>query len=259
MNKVLPIRILFPILFTAAMVLPGLAVSVAFARQDPGPPADERSDPRDESVARVYRIDHLDTHDAALRAQQICLERPGERQCEYRIAGKNWFTFYTDPATQEMIAAEFERLDVAPRSLNFRLVLLLAQEESVPDPNLPPGEMRALEDLKQFLPYRGYRLLDSGWIRAEKRANLRLGSDPAFNMSMNIERVFSVGSSEIRIERFELEKAIPIRTQEGYPSFTGHHLIGSSFSMQVGETVVVGTSKLNGDSEALVVLLTAAE
>ena len=35
------------------------------------------------------------------------------------------------------------------------------------------------------------------------------------------------------------------------------HLLGTTFSMKVGETVVVGTSKLNGGSEALVVLLTA--
>ena len=34
-------------------------------------------------------------------------------------------------------------------------------------------------------------------------------------------------------------------------------LIGTTFGMNVGETVVVGTSKLNGGSEALVVLLTA--
>ncbi len=36
------------------------------------------------------------------------------------------------------------------------------------------------------------------------------------------------------------------------------HLLGTTFSMKVGETVVVGTSKLNGGSKALVVLLSAA-
>lgn len=35
-------------------------------------------------------------------------------------------------------------------------------------------------------------------------------------------------------------------------------LLATSFSMTVGETLVVGTSKLDGGDEALVVLLTAA-
>jgi hypothetical protein len=35
-------------------------------------------------------------------------------------------------------------------------------------------------------------------------------------------------------------------------------LLATSFSMAVGETLVVGTSKLDGGDEALVVLLTAA-
>ena len=36
-------------------------------------------------------------------------------------------------------------------------------------------------------------------------------------------------------------------------------ILDTTFSMQVGETLVVGTSKLNGDDRALVVLLTVSE
>jgi hypothetical protein len=45
----------------------------------------------------------------------------------------------------------------------------------------------------------------------------------------------------------------------GRPSFgtSGHNVMDSTFSIALGETVVVGTSRLNGD-QALIALLTAA-
>jgi hypothetical protein len=251
MSRISPDRI------ATGIALALLAVSLVFAQEETGGSSSGPPGSGDGSVARVYRIDHLDTHDAALRAQQICLEQPGQRECEYRFKGKNWFTFFTDPDTQTKIEAEMGRIDVPAPSLNFRIALLLAQGESGSDPKLPAGEQRALQDLKQFLPYKGYRLLDAGWIRSQRRANLRLGSDPAFQMSMHINRDFTGPGTEIRVERFELQVMKVINNDES--SIQTQNLIGSSFTMQVGETVVVGTSKLNGDNEALIVLLTATE
>lgn len=166
------------------------------------------------------------------------------------------------PPTQERIAAEIERLDRAPASLNFRLTLLLAGDDSQIDPNLPPQEKRALADIKKFLPYKGYRLLDAGWIRSGERAELRLGTEPTFEMEMHFEWNSASGGREIQVDRFQL--TIP---HEFHSNSAGkvvlsslyRKLIQSSFSMKVGETVVVGTSKLNGGQEALVVLLTAEE
>lgn len=214
------------------------------------------------SVARVYRIQFGDLHDAMMSAHQICLAQPGKRQCEYRPTGRTWFTYWTDPPTQERIAAEIERLDRTPASLNFRLTLLLAGDDSQIDPNLPPQEKRALADIKKFLPYKGYRLLDAGWIRSGERAELRLGTEPTFEMEMHFEWNSASGGREIQVDRFQL--TIP---HEFHSNSAGkvvlsslyRKLIQSSFSMKVGETVVVGTSKLNGGQEALVVLLTAEE
>lgn len=251
MNRISPVRI------AAAIAFALLAVSVVYAQEQSWDDDSGRPGSESDSVARVYRIDHIDTHDAALRAQQICLEQPGQRECDYRFKGKNWFTFFTDPATQAKIESEMVRIDVPAPSLNFRIALLLAQEEQGTDPKLPAGERGALEDLKQFLPYKGYRLLDAGWIRSQQRANLRLGSDPAFQMSMVVDRDFTGLGTEIRVERFELQLLESVDRQDG--AYHSQNLIGSSFTMQVGETVVVGTSKLNGDHEALIVLLTAAE
>lgn len=42
-----------------------------------------------------------------------------------------------------------------------------------------------------------------------------------------------------------------------YGGTSGHNIMDSTFSIALGETVVVGTSRLNGD-QALIALLTAA-
>ena len=41
------------------------------------------------------------------------------------------------------------------------------------------------------------------------------------------------------------------------PRWVRRNVIATSFSVKVGETIVVGTSKLNGNGEALIVLFTA--
>jgi hypothetical protein len=58
----------------------------------------------------------------------------------------------------------------------------------------------------------------------------------------------------LSMEGFQLRHST--RTAEGVAT---REVIDSTFSMNVGETVVVGTSKLNGGEEALVVLLTVTE
>ncbi len=212
------------------------------------------------TVARVYRVQYLNPQDAVMIAQQICLAEAGEANCEYRFAGRNWFTFYSTEAIHQKIETEIARLDIAPPSLNFRLSLLMAGDSDRPDPELPGGERQALEDLRQFLPYKGYRLIDSGWIRSRETADLRLGNQPPFQMSMRFHWDFASGTREFLVERFVLRRA-------GYQKETGgdirqidpKELLRSSFAMKVGETVVVGTSKLNGNNEALVILLTAEE
>jgi hypothetical protein len=47
------------------------------------------------------------------------------------------------------------------------------------------------------------------------------------------------------------------RRQSGYAA-AGATLIDTSFNMSLGETVVVGTSRMRGGNRALIVLLTAA-
>jgi hypothetical protein len=209
----------------------------------------------------------------------------------------------------------------------FNVVLVLGdlQGGAAPD-NIPAAARAALGDLKDFLPYKGYRVLDTAWILGSTtqlfRAKSRLrgaddqtyevaftssptgppaspslqmkfvmqdlaGGDPQRNadaihkeasakaelIQLTASRAAlekSLQSSEpsesaddrryrqraIREQIRDLTKAIDA-TQIGLESMTvGQTLINTSFNMRLGETVVVGTSRVRGD-KALIALLTA--
>lgn len=65
--------------------------------------------------------------------------------------------------------------------------------------------------------------------------------------------------TDVRMEGFELRHVQPIPGEDGQPTGYDRRVIfHSSFTMEVGETVVVGTSRLDGKDEAMVALLTAS-
>ena len=211
-------------------------------------------DPR--AISRVYRVAFLaneSTMDAVMLAHQICLDQPGDRVCDYSMQGRKWFTYATDLATHDLIAAEMERRDVPPMSLNFRVAVLLADNIERPEPPLPPGEARALADLKQFLPYQGYRFVDSGAVRTMAEGSFRLGT--AYDVRLRFRWSAFPVRRELTVDGFRL--GLLYKNEDGGEEFK--QLLSTSFSSTVGETVVVGTSKLNGSKEALIVLLTAEE
>jgi hypothetical protein len=220
----------------------------------------------------------------------------------------------------------------------FSVVLVLGdlQGSSTPD-NISPAARAALGDLRDFLPYRGYRVLDTAWILGSTtqlfRATSRLrgvddqtydvsltsspsgGSAPQLQMKFamregggnsppqglnpdhpevrryqrqmereaqlraellqlraaraavekDVHSSNSTGSDEDRKARVrdgtakmrDLQIAIDSKENElGASGSNSQTLIDTSFSMKLGETVVVGTSRVRGD-KALIVLLTA--
>jgi hypothetical protein len=126
----------------------------------------------------------------------------------------------------------------------FSVVLLLGEQQgSVPSEGLSPAALRAIADIKEFLPYKGYRVLDTQWVA---------GSVP--------------GSSKGRItslDNFILD--FQVDTWAGGAKFRlgpgPEPLLENSFAIKPGETVVVGTSRVVGSrpqaNSAMIVLLTA--
>jgi hypothetical protein len=181
---------------------------------------------------------------------------------------------------------------------------------------------RALADMKDFLPYKSYKLLDAAWLLGqgtsggvtrlrgpeEQEYELRLSAYPVPSTNGRVQVQFSLrdgGSEHIEatvgrdnerrtttemetkarqaeLDRLErelqeaknrkdatqvrsLERRIAsvrdamalTRSVQNRKSMPARAIMDTSFAMDVGETVVVGTSRLRGNTRALIALLTA--
>ena len=150
----------------------------------------------------------------------------------------------------------------SPRNQNLQILLLSAslKPSTTAGPEIPENAQKALNDLKKFLPFKSYQVVDGAWLSATegKVAQARLAGSGGATYKVAL-RFRSTGEGESRslfVEAFDLEQEIVVQMQEG-PKFGGRDLIGTTFSIKEGETIVVGTSKADGADGALVVLLTA--
>jgi hypothetical protein len=210
-----------------------------------------------------------------------------------------------------------------PQAFSVSLVLGEMQASSAAD-TVPAAARKALTDVKDFLPYKGYRLLDSQWTLCCGRPSMvsspivsRLRGPEDQDYSVEIVpssagngkyyvhfslweprtaetavsgpvAVTAAGSLEAQRAQLEQQLAEMRRTlSENHPdaaqtrmkiealersldetrrpeptrrtltaAAARRPIIDTSFTMDVGETVVVGTSRLKGD-KALIALLTA--
>jgi hypothetical protein len=192
----------------------------------------------------------------------------------------------------------------------FSVVLVLGDSKATTtavDDSVPPAARKALADMKDFLPYKSYRLLDAQWILGSERATTRLrGVDEQeyqltlrasmFGVERPVRVVFQLqepGSADVavyaadegqrraqlvamqdRIRQLEQEAAAQ-RARKEEPRAASAQIaelrrqmslienaatrsvIDTSFTMDIGETVVVGTSRVRGGDKALIALLTA--
>ena len=199
------------------------------------------------------------------------------------------------------------------RGFSVSLVLGDLAGAATPD-TLPAGAKKALSDMRDFLPYKSYRLLDTHWILccsgshtasvsgrlrgAEEdeyafyidvrptpdsselavRFNMRGGggehavttatpaessrrTTEAARERLEAEKRYAAGvasSAQVDETRRKLAEAEHAAQQGRATTRSGvRDVLDSTFSMKVGETVVIGTSRLKGD-KALIALLTAA-
>ncbi len=216
---------------------------------------------RDEpiTVSRFYQVHYLRHDMVEILATQACGGRFGA-YCRMTRASEGFLEFTATEEQQTTLAAELEERDVPPPTQVFQVHVLRAmtQPQSRKLPQLPENAVRALNDLMQLLPYRGFELVDSGLLRTSGKAELFLGSDRRYQALLEFQGDPDSGKPLQISFRLLAEKLVP--SGPGKPMVVAGmlNLLATTFSMQVGETVVVGTSKLNGGSEALVVLLSAA-
>ncbi len=144
---------------------------------------------------------------------------------------------------------------------SFQISLLLADiQGDGSSEGLSKNARKALEDLRDFLPFKSYRLLDFAWLRTSSMSSARVQGPEGRDYELNLHLGGSPGqdSGQLYIAKFDLRDTSTLNLDiDSGPLRRARSLISTSFGMEEGETVVVGTSRLEGDQRALVVLLTA--
>ena len=242
------------LLLNVLLVMVFLGYAVDAAAQQGGPVTTQ------ERVLRVYNVRFLHPDNAVALAYQLC----GGNGCEVQSMGDQGIMLRADlrvHADYEMLLAQ---RDVPPATQEFRVILLRA-DQSGNMPEVPADARAALEDLRAMLAYTGFEMIDSGWLRTSGQGSTTLGEagsfqvelmfagDPRQDSALLVE-YFELAHSQVFWERPEGDNQIP-RAHLG----DSKSVLSSQFGINVGETVVVGTSRANGGDEALVVLLTALD
>ncbi len=151
--------------------------------------------------------------------------------------------------------------------------------------DLPANTRKAIEDIQDFLPFKSYRILDTSLVRAlvsppnrsSRPAKTFMTGPDGTKLQIELRMTGEKDSGEIYVQQFEVSpdimsrfRAVPLtpdQQRQADPSApaiapradlldTGA-LISTSFTAHLGQTVVVGSSRLNGGDEALIVLFTA--
>ncbi len=154
-------------------------------------------------------------------------------------------------------------------SYMFQTVLLVGSADGKSDlSGVPENVVQALDDATQFLPYKNCRLIDASLIRSngEARGLLKGPERRDFELMFDFRED---QSGTLQIRGFGIDTLVPqpqnrtviengkTKIEREPPRWVRRNVIRTSFTIKVGETIVVGTSKINGTGEALIVLFTA--
>lgn len=198
-----------------------------------------------------YDVRYLNVHGAEVLAWEQCPQKEACRVAALANGSGRGAVLEVDAdsATHERIARALAERDSAPRTQVFQLVLLAAgNKPNGPAPTLSEGAQKALDDMKKFLPFTHYRMLDTALLRVTQddvaQAKIAGLAVHPYKVAMRF-RAGGADGKELFIDGFELDEP------------NDRDLIQTSFSMDVGETVVVGTSSVGSGQEALVAILTA--
>ncbi len=138
----------------------------------------------------------------------------------------------------------------------FHIVLLLAQAK--PDPaaaaaELPPGVAKALKDASEFLPFKYFTVWDQAVLHGaatEQSIRLRGLGGRQYLASLTSGPTYPVSADQLYV-KVHLTESILTATGSAQQA----EVLTTGFPVRLGETVVVGTSRVTGD-EAIVLLLT---
>jgi len=217
----------------------------------------------------LFTISNVSLRSAWVLAQNVCEDvsrvREGGRGPSCTVVsldGENMLAVTSVPEVRRRIAALLADFDRLPQTRSFHIVVLAASRTGTSSADIPEAVRAALDDVSEFLPYTSYSTLGSGWLRTSQYGETTLPGGPMeFIAELNF-RASTDPSAPVLVEHFSISRRVPIDVPvDGVVTrqYQNRRMLQTTFTISPGETVVVGTSKLNGDDGAVVVLLTAVQ
>ena len=171
---------------------------------------------------------------------------------------------------QQQLMEAYRRLAASPQQ--FSVVLIVSSVlTDPPTGDIPSHARQALEDMKNFLPFKSYRLFGTADVThhpgSAAIARISGGDNQTFEILLTgesltprliVDLMRQAQAGHVAAPRMSL--TFVLRDVSGRSAAAsaqaGNTLINTLVTMDTGETIVVGTSRVNG-SRGLLALLTA--
>lgn len=214
------------------------------------------------SSAHQLAISVCNTAAGMVRGIRRTNEEPEEPCADVRMLEReNMLAISATPeviARLETLLGEFDRL---PVTRSFQIIVLAANGSDARSDAVPQNVLQALEDIRDFLPYSSYSVIGSGWVRTSEYGETTLPGPEPLIAELQL-RPNADPTAAVLVEHFSISKrAVETVIEQGVAAqqWRNRPILRSTFAIEPGETLVVGTSKLDGDGTAMVVLLTAVQ
>lgn len=180
--------------------------------------------------------------------------------------GEKLLVIHDYPEFVDKIMAVIKEIDVKPADIMFTAQLVIGSSAPADKSDESLQNDPVIKELKGFLPYRSFNLLDANLIRTidNERAQMTLGKSAEFILELRPKYTKDGESEYIQTELrlTVLKKAGPVTNIDGI-SITppgepkAQHLIQTELTIKSGDKTVVGVSKLDGGDKGLILILSA--
>lgn len=222
---------------------------------------EQESETKDSPYHATFRFDRLEASAAQMLVLEYCAQQD-EEACHLvaysadRTGGE--VTVAGSPGTLASIGREIAARDALGSTQRFQVAVVEASTAGSRQlEGLSEGAQQALLDAAKLLPYEGLAVRGVALIETADMASTTVSGPAGLEYKVFLRMIPVVTLDEVRIEvhEFKLDRT-PQRGTDG-ERVGPKDLLRTSFQLDSGETVVVGTSRLNGGDSALVALVTA--
>ncbi|HEX9901943.1 MAG TPA: hypothetical protein VGB72_03685 [Acidobacteriota bacterium] len=161
------------------------------------------------------------------------------------------------PENVEKVLAFIKKIDVKPADLAFTVQLILASAaDDIKTDEALAGDP-ILKELRSFLRYKNFALLDTSLVRAvdRQRSRITLGTkETEFVLILNPSYILEEKGDLLRVN-VDLSQRTEFIKPEGGADRSVKSLIEGNLSLKPGERTVVGVSKMGGGDKGLILII----